>query len=76
MSDPGRRIPKITVEVELTLSDGSRQRGMIFISATQRVSDLLNAPEPYFAFRPSDDRDVLLINKSAVAMVKPLDQRG
>ena len=76
MSDPGRRIPKITVEVEVSLTDGRRQRGLVYINATQRVIDLMNEPEPFFVFRTEGDDQVLLLNKAAVVAIEPMDQRG
>ncbi|HYM30235.1 MAG TPA: hypothetical protein VEU47_02975 [Candidatus Cybelea sp.] len=72
----GKRIPKIAVEVELTRVDGTKSRGFVFISANERVLDMLNAAGPFFPFRDAASKRVQLCAKAAVACVEPLDQKG
>ena len=69
------KIPTIEVEVELDLSDGTSQTGVVFILANQRVLDLLNDPRAFFPFRRRDGQ-VIMLNKRQVVAVRPLDQRG
>ncbi len=69
-------IPKITVDVELTLYEGTTQLGQVFINANQRVLDMLNEPSPFFPFRVSQTGQITLLSKSSVVAVRPLDQRG
>ena len=68
-------IPKIAVDVEITLYEGTTQLGQIFIKASQRVQDLLNEPTAFFPFRGQNGQ-VTLLNKNSVVGVRPLDQRG
>jgi len=68
-------IPKIAVDVELTLYEGTTQLGQVFIKANQRVLDLLNEAVSFFPFRGQNGQ-VTLINKNSVVGVRPLDQRG
>lgn len=75
MSQGNVRIPKISVEVELTLIDGQVMTGQVFILATQRVLDLLNAVEPFLPFRRQGSGEVILLNKAAIAVARPLDHR-
>lgn len=66
------QIPKIRVRAEVTLTDGTHVDGHVFIEATSRIQDLLNADEPFFAF--VDSEGVLhLINKMSVVQVRPHD---
>ena len=64
---------KITVDVEVILTDGTHVPGAVFIGFGERILDLLNHPNPFFPVRTTDD-EILLIAKSAVAVCKPLDQ--
>jgi hypothetical protein len=63
---------KVNVPVELVMSDGSQLTGLVFIGLDERVQDLLNDPKPFFPLR-LDNHEILLINKGAVAVCKPLD---
>lgn len=76
MARHGAYIPKITVEVEVALSDGSTHRGQVFITANQRVLDMLNEPNAFFPFREQKTGRVTLLSKAIVAAVTPVDQRG
>ncbi|MFZ5608101.1 MAG: hypothetical protein ACOY99_00660 [Pseudomonadota bacterium] len=66
---------KINVEVDLVLHDGTRLNGLVFIGLDERVQDLLNDAKPFFPLKQNDG-EVILINKSAVAVCKPLDTPG
>lgn len=63
---------KVNVPVELVMSDGSQLTGLVFIGLDERVQDLLNDPKPFFPLR-LENHEILLINKAAVAVCKPLD---
>jgi hypothetical protein len=66
------QIPKVRVRAEVTLTDGTLLVGHVFIMATSRIQDLLNAEEPFFAFVDSDG-ELHLINKMSVVQVRPHD---
>lgn len=72
----GSYIPKITVEVEIALTDGSIHHGQVYIAANQRVQDMLNEPNSFFPFREKKSGEVTLLSKAVIAAVTPLDQRG
>jgi hypothetical protein len=63
---------KVKVAVEVILADGTTVSGAVFIGVDERVSDLLNDSKPFFPVR-MENGEILLINKSSVALVKPLD---
>jgi len=69
-------IPKIAVDVEIALNDGSIHRGQVYIAANQRVLDMLNEANGFFPFREQKSGEVTLLSKSIIAAVTPLDQRG
>jgi hypothetical protein len=72
---PSRIRKKANIEVELVLVDGTRVSGNVFIGLDERVQDLLNDPKTFFPIRLSN-QDIVLINKTAVALCKPLDVAG
>jgi hypothetical protein len=63
---------KVLVEVELVLTDGANLAGWVFIGRNERVQDLLNDPKPFFPLK-QDNQEILLINKSVIAICKPLE---
>lgn len=64
---------KITVEVELIMTDGTSINGRVYRAAGQRVLDLLNDAHSFFPVRlPSNE--IILVAKSSVAICKPIDQ--
>ncbi|MFC3229385.1 hypothetical protein ACFOGJ_19215 [Marinibaculum pumilum] len=69
-------IPKIAVDVEIALNDGSIHRGQVYIAANQRVLDMLNEANGFFPFREQKSGEVTLLSKTIIAAVTPLDQRG
>jgi hypothetical protein len=66
------KIPKVRVRADLRLRDGADMSGQVFVEATSRIQDLLNAPEPFFPF--IDEAGIVhLINKNAVVQLTPYD---
>jgi hypothetical protein len=63
---------KTNVSVELVLVDGTRLEGSVFIGLDERVQDLLNDPKPFFPLRLASN-EVLLINKTTVALCRPME---
>jgi hypothetical protein len=63
---------KTNVEVEVVLLDGTTLHGSVFIGLNERVQELLNDSKPYFPLRMPNN-DLLMVNKNAAAIVKPLD---
>lgn len=66
------KIPKIQERVEILMQDGTVLAGHVFIEATMRVQDLLNDTPRFFPLMDEDGK-VHLINKDAVACVRPHD---
>ena len=66
------QIPKVRVRAEVTMTDGTLLDGHVFIEATSRIQDLLNAEDPFFAFVDSGGA-LHLINKMSVVQVVPHD---
>ncbi len=67
------KIPKVREYVELTLGDGKIMRGYVFIDATSRIQDLLNADMRFFAF-VDEQEQIHLLNKEWVKVVRPHDR--
>jgi 5'(3')-deoxyribonucleotidase len=66
------KIPKVREHAELVLTDGTVMKGYVFVDATVRIQDLLNAPNDFFPF--IDEQDVVhLISKRHVVHVRPFD---
>ncbi|MGY9005670.1 MAG: hypothetical protein ACKVJQ_06190 [Alphaproteobacteria bacterium] len=70
---PPPRIPKIREHAIITLGDATVLTGHVFIEATTRIQDLLNGPEPFFAFINEED-EIRLLNKQWVVQVRPFDK--
>ena len=66
-------VPKLTVDVQIEMSDGTSVQGQVFIQGTQRVLDLLNDPRPFFPFRHGKTKQVVLINKAFITSIKPIE---
>ena len=66
------QIPKVRVRAEVSMTDGTNLDGHVFIEATSRIQDLLNAEEPFFAF-VDNGGERHLINKMSVVQVRPHD---
>lgn len=66
------KVPKVRVRADLNLQGGTQMSGQVFVEATTRIQDLLNAPEHFFPF--IDDSGVVhLINKQSVVHLTPHD---
>ena len=63
---------KKAVDVELILQDGDTLSGQVYLSIGERVLDMLNASGVFFPLR-IESGEILLINKTYVAVSKPLD---
>ncbi len=69
----GSRIrTKTHVDVEVVLMDGTTILGTVFIGLSERVQELLNDQKRFFPLRLANN-DLLMVNKDACAIVKPLD---
>jgi hypothetical protein len=66
------KVPKVREHAEIVLADGTRMKGYVFVDASLRIQDLLNAPNDFFPF--VDEEDVVhLINKRQIAHLRPYD---
>jgi 5'(3')-deoxyribonucleotidase len=66
------KIPKVREHAEIVLAEGTLMKGYVFVDATSRIQDLLNAPTDFFPF--IDEQEVVhLINNRHVAHVHPFD---
>lgn len=75
VGDEQFRVPKVKVDVDLTLEDGLRVRGAVHLlplagvhAGRERVIDLLTAPDPHFLPVAITDR-VQLVHKTRVILV-------
>lgn len=69
-------IPKIKVPALVLMTDGTELEGYVFIRATERVLDLLNAPGDFFPIECNRTGEITLLNKRNINNLKPLDQKG
>ncbi len=67
------KIDKQTVEIQVTLDDGTEFLGCLFTGQMQRISELLNDPRQFLPIRASDGL-ILHIRKSTIAKIMQLDQ--
>jgi len=78
------RIPTVTVSANVTLTDGRKFPGRLFVPAaarrhagSPRASEWLNEPAEFFAFLPDDSREPIMLNKSEVLFVSvPAEANG
>ena len=73
MYDSEHKIEMCTVEVQVTLDDGTEFLGYMFVRQMQRISDLLNDPRQFLPIRTSAGL-ILHIRKSTIAKIMHLDQ--
>ncbi len=73
-SSSGQYKPKAKVAVELELNDGTLMMGSLFVSGTQRLSDLLNDDRSFLPFETSEGT-VVSLRKSVIVRVTELNQR-
>ena len=64
---------KAHVEVEIVLVDGTKLTGFLFIGLDERVFDMMNDHKPFLLLKQAN-HDELIVNKSAVAICRPLEQ--
>ncbi len=67
------QLPRSAVAARLTLSQGRPQVGTIFLAARVPQHDgpetpleMLNRPDPFLPFRPTEDDEVLLVSKGQI----------
>jgi hypothetical protein len=66
------KIPKVREHAEIVLAEGTLMKGYVFVDATSRIQDLLNAPTDFFPF--IDEQEVVHpINNRHGAHVHPFD---
>lgn len=63
---------KKMVDTELVLHDGDTISGQVYLGIGERVQDLLNSKHGFFPLRV-ESGEILLINKTFVAVCKPLE---
>jgi len=66
---------KVNVGVDIILNDGTSLSGSVFIGLNERVQDLLNDPKLFIPLQQDND-EILLVNKSSIAVCKPIDTPG
>ena len=66
---------KYRVEVDIVLTDGTKLNGFVFVSSGERVQDLLNEDRLFVPLQFAN-QEILLINKTSIALCKPLDIPG
>ena len=64
-----RSIPRQTVPVTLSLSDGRNLAGEIQIDLDTRLSDFMNLPEQFFVIKDKDGA-LKIINKSHIVDIR------
>lgn len=64
------QLPRTSVPARITLTQGKPRGGTIFLGARVPQHDgpetpleMLNRPEPFFPFQPTEDGDILLVAK-------------
>ncbi len=63
---------RVSVRAEVTLLDGTRLTGFLFVEQDARIQDLLNDDRPFFPFVTESD-EVYIINKQTVTRVRAFD---
>lgn len=66
-------IPKVKIEVEVDLSDGSHLRGYLFGTQDQRISDVLNDSRGFLPFVDMDGQ-CTVYSKTVIFGIKPVQQ--
>ena len=64
-------LPRTPVPAQLLLTQGVSRPGVVYVmervahhDGPETVLEMLNRPEGFFAFRPTDEGDVLLVSKA------------
>lgn len=63
---------KKMVDAELILQDGDTISGQVYLNIGERILDMLNSAPAFFPVR-LESGEVLILNKSCIAVCKPLD---
>ncbi|MDH5750538.1 MAG: hypothetical protein OEY85_14610 [Rhodospirillales bacterium] len=66
-------IPRVKIDVIVSLTDGSELRGSFFTSPQQRLIDLMNDPRSYLPFE-LEDHSIRIFNKSTIGAITPVEQ--
>lgn len=74
MFNSGLQRPKIKIAVQMHTFEGEVLEGNIFVNTDQRMKDLMNGDDMFIAFENLEG-EVQIINKRAIARVKPLERR-
>ncbi|HUL07481.1 MAG TPA: DnaJ domain-containing protein [Candidatus Acidoferrum sp.] len=73
MDDSAPRSQKVKLAIELEIDGGQRMLGHLFVSAQQRLPDLLNDAQTFLPFEGNDGL-IKIIRKSIIRSVTPLGQ--
>ncbi len=73
MYESDEKISKWKVEVQVELDNGTRLLGFLFVTPTQRLSDLLNDARSFLPMQTADGL-IAQLAKSTIAKVVQLDQ--
>ena len=75
-------LPRSPVAAHVLLTEGASRPGVVYVmeraghhDGPETVLEMLNRAEGFFAFRPADDGDVLLVSKTHTIWVS-LDRRS
>ncbi|MFP6730016.1 MAG: hypothetical protein VCD50_07620 [Alphaproteobacteria bacterium] len=61
-------------EVEVSMTDGSALRGNFFLNPQERIVDMLNDERNFLPF-VNEDGVVVVIAKTAISSIRPLQQK-
>ncbi len=73
MLDKEKLRTKYRVKVEVTLIDGSRMCGDLFLGIDQRLLDLFNDQRPFVPFEDANS-EVRVLSKTAIMQIRPIQQ--
>jgi hypothetical protein len=65
---------KLMAEVEVSMTDGSALRGNFFLNPQERIVDMLNDERNFLPF-VNEDGVVVVIAKTAISSIRPLQQK-
>ena len=66
------KVPKVRINADVSLQDGTSFRGQVFVEATTLIQDLMNSNDPFFSF-VDETATAHLINKRSVIQLTPHD---
>jgi hypothetical protein len=73
MFEQDGQVHRAQIEVELTLTDGTRMIGYLYAAAGQRLVDLLNDHRSFVPFT-DEAGDIVILNKGSIARLSPVDK--